>query len=59
VALGLTALADGWDGVRTLFGRLGQWRVRPLWIVIALGLGLALRVVMSVSAVRLGLISAI
>ena len=30
IALGLTAMADGWGGVRALLGKLAQWRVRTL-----------------------------
>ncbi len=59
IALGLTAMADGWGGVQALLGKLAQWRVRPTWIVIALALGLVLRVTMSGIALLLGLIPAI
>jgi uncharacterized protein len=59
IALSLTAMADGWTGVRTLFSKLGQWRVRPLWVVVAVVLGLVLRLSMSVIALLLGLIPAI
>jgi hypothetical protein len=59
VALSLTAMADGWSGVRALRSKLGQWRVRPKWVVMALALGLALRMTMSGIAVALGLIPAI
>ena len=38
VALGLAAVTDGWSGVRTLLSKLGQWRVRPLWVVAAVAL---------------------
>src|SRR5689334_15492170 len=59
IALGLAALTDGWSGVRALVSKLGQWRVRPLWVVAALALGLVLRLTMSVIAVLLGLIPTI
>jgi membrane protease YdiL (CAAX protease family) len=59
VALSLTAVTDGWSGVRALVGKLGQWRLRPLWIVAAVALGLVLRLTMSVIALLLGLIPAI
>ncbi len=59
IALSLTAMADGWGGVRALLGKLAQWRMRPTWIVIALALGLVLRVTMSGIALLLGLIPAI
>jgi membrane protease YdiL (CAAX protease family) len=59
LALSLTAVTDGWTGVRALGSKLGQWRVRLKWIVMALALGLVLRMTMSGIAVVLGLISAI
>jgi membrane protease YdiL (CAAX protease family) len=59
IALSLTAATDGWKGARTLIGKLGQWRLRPIWVVAALALGLALRLIMSGVALLLGLIPAI
>jgi membrane protease YdiL (CAAX protease family) len=59
VALALTALTDGWAGVRSLTGRLGRWRVRPLWVVVAVALGLVVRLLISVIALLLGLIPTI
>jgi uncharacterized protein len=59
IALGLAALTDGWSGVRALVSKRGQWRVRPLWMVAAVTLGLVLRLTMSVIALLLGLIPAI
>jgi membrane protease YdiL (CAAX protease family) len=56
VALCLTAMVDGWAGVRTLVSKPGQWRARPLWVVVAVGFGLVLRLTMSVLAVLLGLL---
>ncbi len=59
VALALTALSDGWSGVRALLARPGTWRVRPGWIAIAVAVGLLLRVGMSLLALLLGWIPAI
>jgi membrane protease YdiL (CAAX protease family) len=59
VALSLAALTDGWSGVRALLSKRGQWRVRPLWVAVAIVLGLVLRLSMSVIALLLGLIPAI
>ena len=59
VALSLAALTDGWSGVRALLSKRGQWRVRSLWVVVAIVLGLVLRLIMSVIALLLGLIPAI
>jgi len=59
VALGLTAMTDGWSGVRALVSKRGQWRPRPLWVAAALALGLVLRLAMSGIAVLLELIPTI
>src|SRR4051812_10808082 len=59
IALGLTALNDGWSGVRALMSKLGQWRLRPLWAVVAVALGLVLRLAISAVAVLVGLIPTI
>jgi len=59
VALSLTAVTHGWTGVWTFVSKLGQWRVRLKWIIIALALGLVLRMTMSGIAVVLGSISTI
>jgi len=59
IALGLTAMADGWSGVCAFVIKRGLWRQRALWIVAAVALGLILRLTMSVIAVLLGLIPAI
>src|SRR5215213_1725610 len=56
VALGLTALNNGWSGVRALVSKLRQWRLRPLWAVVAVALGLVLRLAISAVALLLGLI---
>ena len=37
----------------------GQWRVRTWWVVVAVVLGLVLRLIMSVIALLLGLIPAV
>jgi membrane protease YdiL (CAAX protease family) len=37
VALGLTARAEGRDGVRALLGRMFHWQVRARWYVFAVG----------------------
>src|SRR6266511_3927232 len=59
VALSLTAMTDGWEGVWAVASKLGQWRVRLKWIISALALGLVLRMTMSGIAIVLGLIPAI
>jgi membrane protease YdiL (CAAX protease family) len=59
IALSLTAATDGWSGARALAGKLGQWRVRLIWIVAAVALGLVLRLAMSGVAMLLGLIPTI
>lgn len=59
VALTLTSITDGRGGLRALLGKLMQWRVPPIWIMMAVALGLVLRVMMSLIAMLLGLISTI
>jgi uncharacterized protein len=59
VALSLTAMTDGWEGVRALGSKLGQWRIRRKWSISAVALGLVLRMTMSGIAVVFGLIPAI
>jgi uncharacterized protein len=59
IALSLTAMADGWTGVRTLVSKLGLSRLRPIWVVAALALGLVLRLIVSMIALLLGLIPTI
>jgi hypothetical protein len=51
VAFSLTAVTDGRSGVRGLLGKLAQWRVPPKWLVVALALGLVMRLAMSGAAV--------
>jgi len=59
LAILLTALADGGRGVRALLKKLFEWRVSFKWYVIALGLALGLRLLMSILALLLGWIPAI
>ena len=59
VSIALAGITDGRDGVRSLLGKLAQWRVSLKWVVIALILGLATRLAMSVAALALGWITAI
>jgi hypothetical protein len=59
IALGLTAITDGWRGVRAFLATPGQWRVRPGWIAIAIALGLGLRLGMGVLALLLGVVPAL
>jgi membrane protease YdiL (CAAX protease family) len=56
VALALAALTEGLGGVGRLLRQLGRWRVGFRWYVIAPGLGLVLRLAMSVLGLALGLI---
>src|SRR5919109_2336100 len=59
MAIGLTALSEGKTGVRLLLGKMGQWRIRIKWVIIALALAFAVRLAMSLIALGLGLISTI
>ena len=59
VALSLTATTDGRSGVRALLATRGQWRINWVWVVLAVALGLVMRLSMSVVALGLGWISAI
>ena len=59
VALSLVALTDGWTGVQAVGRNLGRWRIRPVWVVVAVVLGLVLRLTMSVIAVLVGWIPTI
>jgi membrane protease YdiL (CAAX protease family) len=59
IALGLTAVSEGGAGVRSLLGKLGQWRISLKWLIIALGLALLMRLAISVLALWFGLIPAI
>ncbi len=55
-ALALAALTEGAAGVGRLLRQLGRWRVGLRWYAIAIGLGLALRLAMSLLGLALGLI---
>lgn len=59
VALVLAALAEGRVGVGRLLGQLGRWRVGLHWYAVVLGLGLALRLGMSLLGLALGLTSSL
>jgi membrane protease YdiL (CAAX protease family) len=59
MAIFLTALSEGKAGVRSLLGKLAQWRIRLKWLIIALILALVIRLTMSIIALGLGMISTI
>ena len=59
MAVALTAVSEGKTGVRTLLAKLTHWRIGIRWVLIALGLALAMRLAMSLIALMLGLIPAI
>lgn len=59
MAIGLTAFSEGKAGVRSLLGKLVQWRISFKWVVIALALALVIRLTMSLIALGLGMISTI
>ena len=59
MAIVLTALSEGKSGLRSLLGKLAQWRVRFQWVIIAVGLGLVMRLTISLIALGFGLIPAI
>jgi membrane protease YdiL (CAAX protease family) len=59
IALLLSALSGGMEAVISLLKKLLQWRVGWRWYVIALGLALALRLVMSLLALFFGWIPSI
>jgi membrane protease YdiL (CAAX protease family) len=56
VAMLLAALTKGPAEVGRLLRQLGRWRVGLWWYVVAIGLGLALRLAMSLLGLALGLI---
>lgn len=58
-AISLTALSGGKAGVRSLLGKLAQWRIDPKWIAIAVVLGLVVRLAMSLIALGMWMISTI
>jgi membrane protease YdiL (CAAX protease family) len=59
LAISLTALTEGREGVRSLLGKLAHWRIRLKWVVIAFALALVIRLTMSLIAMGLGIISTI
>lgn len=59
IAISLTALSEGRVGVRSLLGKLTQWRIRLRWVFIAVALGFLLRLMVSLIALGLGMISSI
>jgi uncharacterized protein len=59
MAIALSALSEGSDGVRSLLGKLARWRINFKWAVIALVLALGMRLTISLIAVALGAIPAI
>jgi len=56
MALILAVVTEGLAGIGRLLRQLGRWRVGLRWYVVALGLGLALRLAMSLLGLALGLI---
>lgn len=59
MAIALSALSEGTVGVRSLLGKLTQWRISLKWLLIALALALLIRLTMSLIASGLGIISTI
>ena len=59
VAVALTAISEGKTGVRSLLGKLAQWRISLKRVVIALTLALMMRLTMSLIALGLGLMPAL
>jgi membrane protease YdiL (CAAX protease family) len=59
MAIFLAALSEGKAGVRSLLGKLAQWRISLKWVVMALMLALVIRLTMSIIALGLGMISTI
>jgi len=59
LAIVLMALSEGKAGVRSLLGKLSQWRVKLKWVVIALVLAFVMRLTISLIALGLGMIPAI
>jgi membrane protease YdiL (CAAX protease family) len=59
LAIFLTATSEGKAGVRSLVGKLAQWRISLKWLVIALALALVIRLTMSFVALGLGIIPTI
>ena len=59
IAVTLTALSEGAAGMRSLVGKLAQWRISLKRVIIALTLALTIRLTMSLIALGLGMISSI
>jgi len=59
VAIALTALSEGKVGVRSLLGRLSQWRVNFKRVIIAVALAFVMRLTISLIALGLRMIPAI
>jgi uncharacterized protein len=59
IAIALSALSDGKSGVRSLLGKLTQWRISFKWVLIAVVLAFVMRLTISLIALGLGLIPAI
>ena len=59
LAIFLTAISEGRGGVRSLLGKLAQWRISFKWVVTALALALVIRLSMSLIALGLGMICTI
>jgi membrane protease YdiL (CAAX protease family) len=59
MAISLTALSEGKVGVQSLLGKLTQWRMSLRWVLIAVALGFLLRLMVSLIALGLGMISSI
>lgn len=59
MAIALTAFSAGRTGVRLLLDKLTQWRFSFKWAVIAVALGLVMRLTISLIALGLGMIPAI
>ncbi|HSL45059.1 MAG TPA: type II CAAX endopeptidase family protein [Anaerolineales bacterium] len=59
LAISLTGLSEGREGVRSLLGKLAHWRISLKWVAMALVLALVIRLAMSLIAVGLGMISTI
>jgi len=59
LAISLTAVSEGREGVRSLLGKLAHWRISLKWVAMALVLALVVRLTMSLIALGLGMISTI
>ena len=59
MAIFLLAMTEGRHGVARLLTKLGQWRIGLKWYVVALGVPLALHVIIAVAARLLGWIPAL